>query len=392
MGLGTVIGDILTVGGTARRRNRRAREERAAADAAIAANVDLAQDIYGRDLGQSRLEGMNVTVAPNQRMMTEQNRVLGELRNISREGFTATDRAALDEAQRQAMGASRREERAQRDAVLGAAARRGDVRGSNALMASLAAQQGAANAQSDAGSRYATDIALAGRDRARQALSESGAMAGQIRSQQFSEGQANVANQMSQAGGLDQFGQWRAGQQSADAAMLMNARSGQAQNLNASAERREQAFSDGINQAVAVGGAIANAYTGGAAGAATNAVGAAGGAKSASGAGAQSKGATPGALPSAAPSPGGAQAKGRVVAPGAQPGARPGLLGGTMRNAMAPRPNAAPAPRAAMQGGGGAPAAPAGGGMRTSAAGSPGQTNARRRGSLLLGQGGLRGR
>jgi hypothetical protein len=248
--IGQLLGDVLSAGGTYFKRQKKAKKKEAESRDLIRQNTEMAQGLFDRDLGQSNW----ANVQSDPRMRQAQMGALDRLGNISREGFTAEDRGALNQAFMQ----SRAEEQSQRGAALQAAARRGDVSGGNALMGALAAQQGGANRAA----QHATDVGLAGRDRALRALEGYSQQAGQMRGQDFGE-------QAARANGLDSFTQWATGQKSADAGMLANARLGQSQSLaNQAAQMRDSSNIE------AVGQAVLTAYGGGAAGA----VGGAGGA------------------------------------------------------------------------------------------------------------------
>jgi hypothetical protein len=238
--IGRLLGDVLSGGGTYFKRRRKAkRKEREARDL-IAQNTELAQQMFDRDYGTSQWEDVQADPA----LRAAQDQALTRLEGLSREGFSDLDRQALDQSFRQ----SRREEQAQRGAAMDAAARRGDVSGGNALLGSLMAQQGGADRASD----FATNVGLAGRDRALQALESYGQQAGQMRGQDFGE-------QSARAGGLDSFKQWATGQQSNDAAMLMNARGGQAQSLQQHAAQMQDS-----SNIEAAGQAVLAGFTGGA--------------------------------------------------------------------------------------------------------------------------------
>lgn len=210
--VGRFLRNVASAGTTYFRDQREGKREEQNARDLIAENTALAQQMFDRDYGQSQWE--DVQFDPELR--AAQDDALRRMEGLSREGFTDLDRQALDQGFMQ----SRREEQAQRGAVMDAAARRGDTSGGNALLASLAAGQGGANRAS----QYATDIGLAGRERALNALESYGQQAGQMQAQ-------DVGLQGARAGGLDSFNQWATGQRSADAALLMNARTGQAQSV-----------------------------------------------------------------------------------------------------------------------------------------------------------------
>lgn len=119
--------------------------------------------------------------------MAGQQRALGELQNIGREGYGVQDKAAI----RDAMGEVSGEERGQRMALQDSMRARGLGNSGMSMAAQMAAQQGGANRASSAGA----NIAAAGRNRALQALTQSGALAGQMRGQGFQEGAARAGAQ-----------------------------------------------------------------------------------------------------------------------------------------------------------------------------------------------------
>lgn len=125
---------------------------------------------------QSQLEG----AAADPYSIESQRRALQQMQGIyDAGGYTDTERAQLQLSQRDAaMG-----ERSQRLAALEGARARGMGGGGMELMGALAAQQGGANRASD----WANQIAIAGQQRALQALQNSGQMASQMRSQSFGE-------------------------------------------------------------------------------------------------------------------------------------------------------------------------------------------------------------
>ena len=117
--------------------------------------VDGATGYHARQQ-QSPLAMARVQGDQSGRAAAEQ--ALSQLQQVSREGWTPLDRLALDAAQRQsAMG-----ERSQRDALLASSRARGVGGSALGFASALGAQQGAANRSAD----YATQIGLAGRERA----------------------------------------------------------------------------------------------------------------------------------------------------------------------------------------------------------------------------------
>lgn len=241
MTLGHTLRNIGSFGRFGRKLDKKQKAERERAEALAAENTQLAQQMFDRDYGQSALANL----AADPLDVLAQRQTMAQYGTIANQGYTDTDRRALDQAFRQ----SQREEQSQRGAVMDAAARRGDVSGGVGLMGALAAQQGGA----DRASEFGTNVALEGRRRAMEALAAQGSMAGQMRNQ-------GVSEQAQRGGALDAFNSWRTGQQSQDAGMLMNARSGQAQNYQANADRlaqQRQAMSDQTGQIV--GGVVQGA-------------------------------------------------------------------------------------------------------------------------------------
>lgn len=253
LNLGRLIGDLASGGGTYFKRQKRAKKKKREANELIAQNTELAQQQLDQDLGQSQWEGVSADPA----LRRAQEDALSRMEGLSRTGFSDLDRQALNQGQRQAS----QYEQSQRAAAMNAAARRGDVAGGNALLGSLVAQQGGA----DRASEYATNVGLAGRDRALQALENYGGMAGQMRGQ-------GVAEQQARAGGLDSFKQWATGQQFNAAQSLMNARMGQSQNL-----QQQAAQMQATPNLDAASNAVLSYYTAGLAGGDDNGGGQAGG-------------------------------------------------------------------------------------------------------------------
>lgn len=308
--LGRFVGDVLTGGSTYFKRQKKAKKQERAANEQIARNTAMAEDLFNRDYGQSQW----ADVPRNERTREMQWGNLFDLQDVGRRyndlsqtGFTDLDRQALD----QAFMRSRREEQGQRQAALNAAARRGDARGGNALLGSLMAQQGGSNRAA----QHATDVGLAGRDRALQALEAYGtnlrqqqAMASGMQGQDFAEDSAR-------ASGLDAFNQWATGQRTTDAQVLANARLGQASNLQAqaAANRATPVLDAGIQAGAAYlsGGATA------AAGGLENSVGAAGGGSAKGASAGPSVANAPGSTQSAATGP-----QQKSMAMGGQPNAQ----------------------------------------------------------------------
>jgi hypothetical protein len=213
--IGRLLKDLGSFGGTYFKREKKAKKKEKEAEALIASNTELAQSLYDQaasGYGQSALESL----AADPLTTAAQQRVLARYGQLANEGWTAEDRAALEQQQME----SRRMEQSQRQGVLDAAARRGDASGGNTVLAGLMAQQGGANRDAQRG----TTLAIAGRQRALDALAQEGALAGQMRSQ-------GVNEQVARGSAMDQFRQWGAGMQMNAAQTLMNARLGQSQSL-----------------------------------------------------------------------------------------------------------------------------------------------------------------
>lgn len=238
--IGQLLGDVGTLGVRYFKRRKKAKKLEKEARGLIESNTELAQQMFDRDLGESQWNNVRSDGAAR----VAQETALARLEGLSREGFTDLDRQALDQGFRQ----SQREEQSQRGAVMDAAARRGDASGGNALMGSLVAQQGGA----DRASQYSTDVGLAGRDRALNALESYGNQAGAMRGQDFGE-------QGMRAAGNDSFKQWATGTQMGAAQGLMNARLGQSQSMMGQAAQMQNS-----GNIEAVGRTIAAVYTGGA--------------------------------------------------------------------------------------------------------------------------------
>ena len=133
-----------------------------------------------QQLGPSAMEN----VATDPRLQAAQMSALQGLQDRSQSGYDATDRAAMAEAQM----AAARQEQGQRGAIMQNMQARG-MGGSGAeLAAQLANQQGSANRMS----ATAGNIAGEGRQRALQAMMQSGQMAGQMQGADFNR-QAQIA-------------------------------------------------------------------------------------------------------------------------------------------------------------------------------------------------------
>lgn len=127
-------------------------------------------------LEPSAMEGVSV----DPRLAEAQNRALSSLQEIGEGGLTAQDRADLARIQTQEAVKAR----GQQDAIRQNAQMRGVGGGGLELLQSIQNQQNAANQTS----QRDLDVAGMAQNRALQALQQSGALAGNMRSQQFGEG------------------------------------------------------------------------------------------------------------------------------------------------------------------------------------------------------------
>lgn len=154
-------------------------------------------------LGPSAME----QISEDPLLRSEQLRTLQGLRGLADAGgLDAGARAGLAEAQ----AASAAQERAQRGNILESFARGGQGGSNKALLASLVAQQGGAQRAGMEGLRAAGDA----QQRQYRALMDAGALAGNVRSQDFGVAQAR-------AGGADRVSEYNASQR--NAAMARNA-------------------------------------------------------------------------------------------------------------------------------------------------------------------------
>jgi hypothetical protein len=235
------------------------------------AREQLANDpLWGLNVAdQSRMEGASA----DRGSIAAQRRALQQMQGIyDAGGYTDSERAQLQMAQRDAANA----ERSQRLAVQESARARGMGGGGMELMGALAAQQGGANRSSD----WANQIAVAGQMRALQALQGSGTMAGQMRGQSFAEdaarrSAADAWNQYQTSLINDRQRNFGNAQQNAYSNQL-NATAGATNQYNGSANiaqqnsnAQEQQTANMIGTAATI---AATAFGGPAAGAATNQV------------------------------------------------------------------------------------------------------------------------
>ena len=133
-------------------------------------------------MGQAILQDPSAMqeIGANPELVRAQQASLGALQNIARQGgLDIQSRARLSEAQNQIAQQSR----GQREALLAQQQRQGTLGSGQGLAAQLMAQQGAA----DQASRAGLQTAATADQRALEALMQSGRMAGDMRTQQFSE-------------------------------------------------------------------------------------------------------------------------------------------------------------------------------------------------------------
>lgn len=118
-----------------------------------------------------------------------QRRALGQMQDVATQGWTQTDRDALNAAQAQ----SNQNASANRQALMQQMAARGQRNGGVALMGALATNQGAANQ----GAQTAAQLGIEGRQRALQAMQSSYGMASNFNDQ--------AQNRMSQMDAFNQY-------------------------------------------------------------------------------------------------------------------------------------------------------------------------------------------
>lgn len=168
--LGSVLGGIFGSGD----RDKAENEYQAAKDVITKIGTPAYQRIQAQQLG-----GMD----PQTREILM--RALDKYGQVSNEGFTPTDRAALELSQRQIADANR----GNQEAILQRAAGQGGLGSANQLMAALSSQQGQADRVNQAGS----NIAIAGRQRALDAIGQQAGLAGQIQQRNDAIARFNAA-------------------------------------------------------------------------------------------------------------------------------------------------------------------------------------------------------
>lgn len=133
-------------------------------------------------LQKSKME--DVSTAPELR--NAQMNALNQMQDIaSQGGLTAVDRARLNDISQQVST----EQRGAREAILQGAQRRGTLTGGATLLDQMLGQQAAATRQNTAG----VNVAAEAQRRALEAIQNTGAMGGNIRSQDFSEASQKAA-------------------------------------------------------------------------------------------------------------------------------------------------------------------------------------------------------
>lgn len=205
----------------------------------------VAQNAIG---GSSRSPIAMAQVRGDQQGMDAARQALATLQQVGREGWTPVDRLALAAAQRQ----SARGEQAQRGALMQQAQARGLGGSALGFGGALQAQQGAADRAND----YASQIAIAGRDRALGATQASANLGMGIDDVAFSQAAQRAA-------AVDAANQWFTGRQDEAAAQAYQAQLGAWQLGEQQRQARLQALMGGISGAFGAGMDIAGLVKGG---------------------------------------------------------------------------------------------------------------------------------
>lgn len=308
--LGKLLRNAGTLGTTWMRDQRQAKKKKKKAAALQAQMAQEAEDFQNRDLGQTAFTGVQADPA----MVAAQQQALQRTQQVANEGYTQTDRDAMQQQLRDAA----RYEQGQRQSLQQDAQARGMGGSGFNIQSQLAAQQAGA----DRATETATDMAIEGRNRSQQATQQVAQMAGGMRDQGFGE-------QATRAGATDQYGQWRANTQGQDFANLQAARAGTVAQMQAAAAEQESNpnLDYGVN-------AVANWYSGGLAG---DVSGGGGGASTAPlNSGGLSSSSGTGGTPWIAGSPGGPSANSHTTS----------TYGGNAMQKMRPPGTPAPAPGA----------------------------------------------
>lgn len=200
-----------------------------------------AQTIDRSPIAMARVRG-------DEQGMQAAREALTTLQQVGREGWTPVDRLALAAAQRQ----SARGEQAQRGALMQQAQARGLGGSALGFGSALQAQQGAADRAND----YASQIAIAGRDRALGATQASANLGMGIDDVAFSQAAQRAA-------AVDAANQWFTGRQDEAAAQAYQAQLGSWQLGEQQRQARLQALMGGISGAFGAGMDIAGLVKGG---------------------------------------------------------------------------------------------------------------------------------
>lgn len=237
--LGKLLRNVGSLGTTWMRDQRQAKKKKKKAAQLQEQMAADAERFAQRDLGQTAFTGVQADPA----MVAAQQQALQRTQQVANEGYTQTDRDAMQQQLRDAA----RYEQGQRQSLQQDAQARGMGGSGFNIQSQLAAQQAGA----DRATETATDMAIEGRARSQQANQQVAQMAGGMRDQGFGE-------QATRAGATDQYGQWRANTQGQDFANLQAARAGTVAQMQAAAAEQESNpnLDAGIN-------AVATYYTGG---------------------------------------------------------------------------------------------------------------------------------
>lgn len=308
--LGKLLKNVASAGTTWMRDQRQAKKKKKKAAQLQEQMAADAERFAQRDLGQTAFTGVQADPA----MVAAQQQALQRTQQVANEGYTQTDRDAMQQQLRDAA----RYEQGQRQSLQQDAQARGMGGSGFNIQSQLAAQQAGA----DRATETATDMAIEGRARSQQANQQVAQMAGGMRDQGFGE-------QATRAGATDQYGQWRANTQGQDFANLQAARAGTVAQMQAAAAEQESNpnLDYGVN-------AVANWYSGGLAG---DVSGGGGGASTAPlNSGGLSSSSGTGGTPWIAGSPGGPSANSHTTS----------TYGGNAMQKMRPPGTPAPAPGA----------------------------------------------
>ena len=240
--LGKLLKNAASLGTTWMRDQRQAKKKKKKAAQLQEQMAADAERFAQRDLGQTAFTGVQADPA----MVAAQQQALQRTQQVANEGYTQTDRDAMQQQLRDAA----RYEQGQRQSLQQDAQARGMGGSGFNIQSQLAAQQAGA----DRATETATDMAIEGRARSQAANQQVAQMAGGMRDQGFGE-------QATRAGATDQYGQWRANTQGTDFANLQAARAGTVAQMQAAAAEQESNpnLDYGVN-------AVASWYSGGLAG------------------------------------------------------------------------------------------------------------------------------